>query len=676
MSRSPSPRGVDRGCSAVPGPGRGRPAEEERRGGRGHAGRAAALAAALGALAFASAGPRGARADPPARGGEAFYRLPQGRAARWAPGPAGGVPRFQEQCGPALAPSGGRDDAAAIQAALNGCGSGRYVLLRPGTFLVNSQTIQVPSNVVLRGSGGPGAGASRSILQAGPSLAGPIVAIGFYRNALPLGAFVSCSQDAVQGATSVAVDTVLPFRVGDLVLVDELVDPGDDTGRWILAAPGGAISLRFPYAEYNPQKSPRGDPSRGWFSREDRPVAQIMEIGAIRGNTLEFTSPFHITFDRAHRAQVSTFKDVYTGGVSATPIRNAGVEDLVVSGLPPPGSSVQNNNIDVAYAKYCWVKNVESTQSNGFSVGLDQAFRCVVRDSFFHSTINPSPGGGGYGIEFSWGSADNLVENNISWNFNKVMVMRASGGGNVIAYNYMDDGWINYQPSFVEVGLNASHMTCPHYELFEGNLAFNFDGENTWGNSTFITVYRNLLTGHRAAWPPLDAYTFRGAGRPLAYADVGNRRAIGIAYGHVFYTFVGNVLGYQDMPLAPQKRGFAGANAYPWSWDPVPMWQLGYDASGNWGPADANVLATVVRDGNFDFATRSVHWDGAPARLPDSLYLSGKPAFFGNLPWPWVDGANPASPYQAHPYTYRGHSYAGFSLPAYLRFLQLSGVAP
>ena len=28
---------------------------------------------------------------------------------------------------------------------------------------------------------------------------------------------------------------------------------------------------------------------------------------------------------------------------------------------------------------------------------------------------------------------------------------------------------------------------------------------------------------------------------------------------------------------------------------------------------------------------------GGARALPASLYLSGKPAFFGNLPWPWVD---------------------------------------
>jgi hypothetical protein len=42
------------------------------------------------------------------------------------------------------------------------------------------------------------------------------------------------------------------------------------------------------------------------------------------------------------------------------------------------------------------------------------------------------------------------------------------------------------------------------------------------------------------------------------------------------------------------------------------------------------VSATTLRHGNFDHLTNTVKWDPAiPNRtLPDSLYLSGKPAFF------------------------------------------------
>jgi hypothetical protein len=63
-------------------------------------------------------------------------------------------------------------------------------------------------------------------------------------------------------------------------------------------------------------------------------------------------------------------------------------------------------------------------------------------------------------------------------------------------------------------------MTTPHFELFEGNQAFNFDGDNTWGNAVYITVFRNHFTGKRRSLPPLQL------------TDLQNRRAIGLMEGH------------------------------------------------------------------------------------------------------------------------------------------------
>jgi hypothetical protein len=176
----------------------------------------------------------------------------------------------------------------------------------------------------------------------------------------------------------------------------------------------------------------------------------------------------------------------------------------------------------------------------------------------------------------------------------------------------------------VEVGLNASHMTTPHYELFEGNQSFNFDGDNTWGNSVYITVFRNHFTGQRRSvgGPPLQ--------------DTMNRRAVGLMEGHRWYTFVGNVLGFPGMTPAP-AASFVYEAAFPWSGDPVGMWRLGYNPEKWTAPPDQRVLATLIRDGNYDFVTKQVHWRKGRKSVPDSLYLTSKPAFFGDNPWPWVD---------------------------------------
>jgi hypothetical protein len=77
-----------------------------------------------------------------------------------------------------------------------------------------------------------------------------------------------------------------------------------------------------------------------------------------------------------------------------------------------------------------------------------------------------------------------LIENNILADANKVMVFRSSGAGSVVAYNYVDNGWIYGTEGWVEIGLNASHMAGSHHVLFDGNYAFNADSDYTHGNAT------------------------------------------------------------------------------------------------------------------------------------------------------------------------------------------------
>jgi hypothetical protein len=136
-------------------------------------------------------------------------------------------------------------------------------------------------------------------------------------------------------------------------------------------------------------------------------------------------------------------------------------------------------------------------------------------------------------------------------------------------------------------------MTTPHCELLEGNQAFNIDADGTCGNSIYITYFRNHATGKRRSHP-----------------DAGNRRAASLNWGHYWHSFVGNVLGYPGMSPSPTQSFVY--EAYPWTNDPFGMWQLGYDAD-NWGaPPDPQVLSTVLREGNFDYATKEVHWTNDP----------------------------------------------------------------
>jgi hypothetical protein len=134
-------------------------------------------------------------------------------------------------------------------------------------------------------------------------------------------------------------------------------------------------------------------------------------------------------------------------------------------------------------------------------------------------------------------------------------------------------------------------------------------------------------------------------GKRRSFPDLGNRRAIGLMYGHYYYSFVGNVLGTATQDPAPYS-GFTYEDLYPWAGGPVPMWRLGYTPNDWYAPAEVRVVNTTHRHANFDYSTSSVEWvNGYDPTLPDSLYLTGKPAFFESLPWPWVDATGTTKTY-------------------------------
>src|SRR2546426_6233659 len=551
-----------------------------------------AAATGLGLLLFALAGPAHA----------VVSTIPADRQTVWSPGIPGGVPSRTTICAAVHASiygNGAQDATNGIQAAINTCPVGQVVRLSAGEFKISSPLL-ITKGIVLRGHG-----PTQTKLKMPVGTNANLITIGtrWFKVTQP----TDLASDATKGSRTVTLAGTPTLAVGEIVLVDQLPDPS--ITQWST-------------------KSPPGDPSRAWFMRPNRPVGQAMEIASVSGPTVTFTTPFHIDMKRAFAAQLSRFSNV-EGGPVIPSTKYAGVEDLYVSG----GSSGQGN-VKLANAAYSWIKNIESDYHDGDSVALDASFRCIVRDSYLHSTQNPNPGGGGYGISFSWYSADNLIENNIVWNMNKVMVMRASGGGNVIGYNYMDDGYGQGYPTIVEVGLNAAHMTTPHFELFEGNQSFNFDGDSVWGNAVYITAFRNHLTALRR----------NAAGLAVPLTDTMNRRAIGLTKWHYWYSFVGNVLGTQGQALLPGQLqfvyeatpGLGSASGFD-SDAMVAMWKLGYDGENGAAFPDPKELSTTIREGNFDYASNQVHWSGAAQQIPASLYLGAKPAFFGSNPWPWVD---------------------------------------
>jgi hypothetical protein len=371
-------------------------------------------------------------------------------------------------------------------------------------------------------------------------------------------------------------------------------------------------------------------------------------VTLVNGSTLTFDSPLTLSYRTANSAAVH----VYSQG---SIVQQAGLEDVTVQGG-------DQGNIMIAACMYCWVKRVESTiwLNAGGIAFYGAAFRNQVENSWVHDAAWPVNGGGGYAVNSTFGSSENLFTNNIVMKANKVEVMRASGAGDVVSYNYMDDGYINGQHGWIETGLNCSHLGGSHGALHEGNYSWNTDSDFTHGSVGHCAYFRNYLTGFREPFTMLDG-TFVDDANNIPGGN-GPLRAISDHPYSYWDSFIGNIAGKPGQVSSWNYRCAAG-NAdlgcapalFNIGWNDTAV--AGSLADGTMAltyptsPAGANATITgpgcvssgsncvPIVDGNYDYKTNSVQWAEAPHTLPNSLYLTSKPSFFtgASATWPPVD---------------------------------------
>jgi hypothetical protein len=570
-------------------------------------------------------------------GGDSGSILPADRNAgtNWSSAgllSVGGIPSRTTVCATVRPRGSGQDDTTNIQSAINSCPVGQAVSLGAGTFTIaEGSFVLLNKGITLRGAG-PGVttlqrtnGAKVGSYQPG-SKPSPMIIVGPQRwnnNTTS----TTLTADAAAGTNSVAVANPSGFSVGQIVLLDEASGAGWRTDPQKRGQIWASPDFRVVWQKHNPAQSnddfdastyPYMSGSAGcWFSNCDRPTNEIKQIFAISGNIITFNSPITISYRASHQAQLYYYQTPHT--------TNAGVENMTLSGG-------DDGNLRFEWAAYCWAQNVENESWLGEGFAIDNSFRVQLEGFYVHNAVWPVPGGGGYAISLSHGSSEILIENGISMQANKVMVVRSSGAGSVVAYNYMDDGYISGQEAWQEIGVNGSHMVGSHHMLFEGNYGFNMDSDKTHGNSIYHTFFRNQGCGVRARFTSIrgtlvdDANKLPGGNGPL-------RAAGSMAYTY-WFSWIGNVLG------APgAMNGWAYETTFTGGSPGV--WMLGWDDVSPY-PTDAQVTNTSLRHGNYDYVTKSVHWDSTITNqtLPNSLYLSQKPAYFNagsGYTWPWVN---------------------------------------
>jgi len=535
--------------------------------------------------------------------------IPPDRVTVWQPGIPGGVPAVKTvfaTIDAATYGNGTTDATAAINAAIAAAGTvataanPQVVYLPPGTYLTSGLVVLGQSYVVLRGAG---PALTRILLQAGTNQSS-VICLGCYKWNYPGPWNVVGSVPKGSTALLLANADAAGIQVGDVLQIDQqdasYVTFGD--GCFFKRQPTtDASGPGTGGAPFTSIASPGGP----W-----RSVGQQVRVASKTpgptNTVLGLAGVVHIAFDASQKPQV--FKTI--GNSPGDPgTWFAGVEDLNLA--------------------FSWIKNVESDGNPATGIGmvgahvnLLHAYRCEVRDSYFHHASTITAGGGAYGINLTNQSSDNLVENNIFVFLNKPVLTSASGGGNVFGYNYVDNATTAVGPGWQENGIDGSHEAFSHFELFEGNWAVNIGTDETHGNSGWMTFFRNYASGLNSAPPVPDFENVRAAG-----VDGYNRE----------HTFVGNVLGQSGWVVSGHKPVYECTSDACGT--AAAVYRIGTNVNGIGGQwDDGTALRLLYRHGNWDSVSKAVVWDPSNSNhtLPSSLYLSAKPAFFGADPWPWV----------------------------------------
>src|ERR1041385_6886957 len=354
-------------------------------------------------------------------------------------------------------------------------------------------------------------------------------------------------------------------------------------------------------------------------------------------------------------------------------ITGDGIESLSMDHSGSTGSHVSGVFIMQCYQ--CYVKGIRDMSADRAHIWLYGSSHAVIRDSYFYK--NQSNLSQSYGIEMDPGSSDNLIENNI---FDSAVDSypntNGGGAGNVAAYNFAvatdfgTAGWFQ--------GSDYDHAGGQYYFLREGNQGIGYNADNRHGTPQLDTLFRNYYPGWQRACPPQHEPTTAACNAQTAPIDLqASARYLNII-GNVLGTANGiNIAGGTFSHMVYQTLAPTTTNCTNGS-QVCAIYLLGWtgnngtigtnDLGSGFGfcaqatatdfscPTHANsydtlTVNTMMRWGNYDTVSNAVRFvssevpsglptyaNAVPASqtLPASFYLSGKPSWWGTMPFPAI----------------------------------------
>lgn len=575
--------------------------------------------------------------------------LDPSRATTWAGNAGFTIPSYSTPCATQPSLTAGSGNAAANTAAINNaiasCTSGQNVVNLPsGTYYVAGFNYQGKSNVVVRG-----AGPNSTYLYDTPPSTGcyGYTAAGFCMGGNALYAQSSNVQPGqptvcsftgtngvvgtyTQGATSVILNSCgSKPPVGLILVLDQADDGADNGGIWLCSGYDSVPSPRCIQNGLNQNADGRVISGVQYSSQQEVVITSVSGSGS-GPYTVGISTPFFFNHFRSSQTPGAWW--------ATSNIMLDGLENLTLDHSTDTSTTIGGL---IIWCYQCWMQNVRSVNGLENHIDMISDVQPVMQNNYFYG--NQHSGSESYCVQMLEVSGG-LVQNNIMQNTTSPDIKDAVTGS-VVAYNYTP--YINFG-NYLQ-GIYGSHNSGSAFNLLEGNSTTEFLGDDVWGTSDLITIFRNQATG----WQP--GYT----NQTFPFSLNSGVRAVNI---------IGNVLGqpgYHTQYQAYATSTTGGAYTLTSGGSTAPgagnvnqsIYELGWSDTGGLGVCttppvcDPLTFSTLMRWGNYDTVQNAVTWSSTESSpgavpyvnanstpsshtLPTSFYLSSRPSWFRSVAYP------------------------------------------
>ncbi len=570
--------------------------------------------------------------------------LATNRAIDWSHAGAGTIPARATVCASLTSSA----SPSSVASALSSCTAGETVSLAAGTYNWSSSLITSASNVTLRGAGPTATilnftGTSTNCNGIGPVAFcitnGDSGTMNFSANQCSITGGLS------RGATSFTMGTCGTGALGNLK-IGALVqltanDEASDNGQWWAC---GSTGTTGDCSQQGSQNSWNGNTT-----------TQMVTVTNISGSTITISPGIYAPDWASGR----TLNALYS---STLPVTGFGIENLQVNTQSLGDIQAM---VETQWVTNSWMKNVSLVNAVANNAAarkhaeIGSSTHFTIRDSYLYGS---SPTSEAYGIDFTFGNADSLAENNICQHIATCTILE-NGMGNVFGYNYaVDNFYIGNPPGSAPnwQQCDATHHAAGDvYNLWEGHEGICAAADDIHGTAFANTIFRSYFNGHDPATLCPGGGTGCGTGPKNQDTDAFNFSSFN-RYYNIALSVAGTAGGYFT---TYQQQGNSGSPSSCPATNWTTLYNLNYGTGTlvPWSPActgasfiidnDPLVSTSLMRWGNYDVVNASVQTNSGEtgssastypglsspstsyASYP-SLYLSAKPAFFGSNPWP------------------------------------------